>query len=133
MEILRNISLLLAIESDWGIFALRVAVGVVLFVHGFVKLRDIRGTGEWFGSVGFRPGLFWGTVAAVAETLGGTALLLGVGVRWTALILIGEFLVILGWRFGRRDKLIGGFELDLIILAALMALATLGGGAWALF
>ena len=122
----------LLLWSEWAIFALRVFVGALFLAHGLPKLKNLKGTGEWFQSVGFKPRFFWGTVAALAEFFGGMALILGFFTQVAAAILALQFLVILAWRLKRRDSFVGGWELDLVVLGALFALLTLGGGAYAL-
>ncbi|MEK9180574.1 MAG: DoxX family protein [Patescibacteria group bacterium] len=119
--------------DDYALLALRLALGLVLLAHGWPKLKNLRGTGEWFSSVGFRPGIFWAAVAAVVEFFGGLALVLGFGVQVAAFFVAGQFAVINFWRiFLKRHALVGGFELDLIILGSALALVALGGGAWSL-
>ena len=49
---------------DWGFLALRLAVGAILLVHGWPKLKDLKANGVNFEAMGFRPGPLWGTVAA---------------------------------------------------------------------
>ena len=45
----------LLLWSEWAIFALRVFVGALFLAHGLPKLKNLKGTGEWFQSVGFKP------------------------------------------------------------------------------
>ena len=123
---------LLLIFSDKAIFFLRVVLGVILAKHGWPKVKDRAGTDAWFQSVGFRPGLFWGPVAAAVEFCGGLALIFGLGAKYVAILVAGQFVVIIIWRLLRHEKLSDGMEQDLLILAAAAALATLGSGAWAL-
>ncbi len=129
VQMLENFPIILAMYGDYGILALRVALGLVLVAHGMPKLRDLRNTGEWMASVGFRPGRMWAGVAAAVENVGGLLLLLGVFVQAAALFIAGEFAVILLWRLRRRDPW-SAAELELMLFAASLALVTLGGGAW---
>lgn len=116
-----------------GVFALRVALAAVFFVHGWKKLRNLKQTGEWFGSIGFEPGLFWGTPAAILEFFGGgICFLFGFLVQPVAILLILQFITILAWRIGNKHPFVGGWELDLIIFGALLMLLANGGGAFGL-
>ncbi|MBI4034198.1 MAG: DoxX family protein [Candidatus Brennerbacteria bacterium] len=117
--------------SDWAIFVLRVVVALTLIRHGLPKLKDLRGTGGWFESVGFRPGAFWALVAGLTETLGGLAMLLGFLTQLAALLVALEFVVILV-KFRGSKMFAKDAELEWLILAAALALMTLGSGALSL-
>ncbi len=119
---------LLYLFNNWGLLALRVVVGVILMRHGIPKLKNLKGTGEWLASVGFRPGRFWAAVVAVVETFGGAALILGFYVQAAAFVAVGQFFVILAWRIIRRDTMAQGIELDMLLFAALLVLLTAGAG-----
>ena len=125
-----NLPIILSIYSDYGITALRFALGLVLVAHGWPKISDIKGTAVWLGPAGFRPALFWATVIAATEFIGGILLLVGVFARIVSLVVILQFIVIIVWRLKSRDSFIGKLELDVLVLAAAVALLTLGGGAW---
>lgn len=118
--------------NSWTLAILSVATGLILFAHGLPKIRDLKKTAANFEAMGFKPGFLWGTIAAVAEFFGGLALVAGFGVSYAALILAVQFAVIMAWRFKRRDPLIGGYELDLLMLAVLLLLAVQGGGSFSL-
>ena len=116
--------------SDWALLFLRLVLGVIFLAHGVPKLRNLKSTGEWMGQSGFRPGWLWAPVVAIAESCGGLALILGFGTPLVALALGIQFAVINFWKIFREEPLVGGFELDLAILAGLLVLLTVGGGAW---
>lgn len=115
---------------------LRISLGVMLFAHGAIlKLGTfgLAGTMGFFGSLGYPPLL--GVVVIAAETLGGLALIAGVGVRWVSLglvpILLGATLQHAGngWVFTAQG---GGWEYPAFWTVALLVQAGLGAGAWAL-
>ncbi|MEK7077245.1 MAG: DoxX family protein [Patescibacteria group bacterium] len=118
--------------SDWALLIARVALGILLLAHGFPKLKDLKGTGEWMGSVGFKPGILRATVAALVEFLGGLMLIAGLFVQAVALLLAVQFVVILIWKLFARHKFIGDVELDLVILALVLILLTSGAGMFSL-
>ncbi len=120
--------IILPLFSDWALLALRVILGIVFILHGWPKLRNWKGTTAWFGSVGFKPGWLWGSVAGVLEFFGGIALILGFRTRLVALLFVLQFLTIILWQVLRKNKFVGGWELDLIILGAALVLMTAGGG-----
>ena len=119
---------ILYIFSDWTILFLRLVLGVILLAHGWPKIKDLKTAADNFLAMGFKPARFWATVVAIAEFFGGVALILGIYVQTVAFIFVIEFFVINVWRIRRKQPLAGGFEFDLLILAASAALVTLGGG-----
>lgn len=126
-----NVTILFPLYSDWAVLLLRLIFGAILIAHGWPKIKDLKTTAENFGKMGFRPGAFWGTVAALAEFFGGIAIVLGILVNYVALFVALEFMVILGWRLKNKHAFVGGWELDLILFGAALVLATIGGGMYA--
>jgi len=121
---------------DYGIALLRFSFGVMLFAHGFVlKLLTfgLAGTAGFFESIGF-PG--WTAYLVFAlETLGGLALIAGIGTRWVALAVLPVLLGALsvhagnGWVFSNDG---GGWEYPLYLVVLAAAQFLLGAGAWSL-
>lgn len=118
--------------SDWALLVLRLAVGLILVAHGWPKIKDLKTTAQNFDAMGFKPGRLWGTIAALLEFFGGLLMIIGWLTQVAASLLVLEFIVIMLWRFKRKDKLVGGFELDLILLASLLTLAATGSSVLAL-
>lgn len=73
-----------AAYADWGLLALRVAVGFIFIVHGWPKLTGARGMAQAFGqaSGGLITLL---TVLGAVEVLCGVAMILGIGVQVVAI------------------------------------------------
>ena len=121
---------------DHGIALLRISFGVMLFAHGFVlKLLTfgLAGTAGFFESIGF-PG--WTAYAVFAvETLGGIALIAGIGTRWVSAaiipVLLGALYVHLGngWVFSNEG---GGWEYPLYLVVLAVAQFLLGPGSFSL-
>jgi putative oxidoreductase len=112
---------------------LRVVVGVVMAAHGYDKL-----TGEG-GPAGFGEGLLAGLglpapvllgwVVTLIELVGGVALVLGVATRLAAVLNVAVLVGAIA--FVKLDAgLIAaegvGYELDLVLIAGLLAVAMLG-------
>ncbi len=116
----------LLVFSDWGILALRLALGAILIVHGWPKIKNLKATAEWLGQT-FKPGLFWAIVVALTEFVGGLFLVFGFLTQIVSFFLVIEFLVII-FKVKRGKPLVDGFEFDLLILAAALILLTLGSG-----
>src|ERR1700716_4262072 len=70
---------------DWGLFLIRVVVGLGFAAHGAQKLfgwfggYGLAGTGGFFESIGFRPGQVFAGASGTAEVLGGLLVVLGLG------------------------------------------------------
>lgn len=78
--------------KDFGLLVMRAGVGAMMILHGYPKL--LGGPDKWESLGGsmknigihFMP-VFWGGMAAVAETIGGLFLILGFFFRPSALLL----------------------------------------------
>ena len=107
---------------------LRLAVGVLFVVNGYPKLGAGRkGTGEWLKSMGLPAG--FGPFAGVVEFFGGLALILGILTPIVA-ALSALWMVSTTWLavVKMKKKFVGGYELDIILLLAFLALAAIGAG-----
>ena len=121
--------------APYAALLLRVALGSVFIAHALLKLLvfTLPGTAAFFAAHGFPA---WTAYPVfLAELAGGVALVLGVYPRWVALglvpVLLGAFTVHWpnGWSFTAKD---GGWEFIAFLIAALLAQAALGNGAYAL-
>lgn len=117
---------------DISLLALRLALGLIFIVHGWPKLRNLNITAGHFESMGFKPGNVWGTVVALVEFFGGLAVFFGFYASVGALGIACVMLIALLWKIQRGQGLVGGYELDLILLAAAIAVVLLGSGVYAL-
>jgi putative oxidoreductase len=118
----------LAQYGDWGLLGLRLAVGAVFLVHGISKLPMWR-----MQPSDQMPNGMLATMRflSIAEPLGAAALILGALTQFAAaglsVIMLGAIYFKIGvW----KNKFVNGWELDLVLLAANIALVLLGAGAW---
>ncbi len=118
--------------SDYYLVIARLVIGAVFLAHGWPKLRNLPMTWQNFSMMGFKPGMFWGTIVALIEVFGGLAIILGLGVQPAAFLLAINMIVAALWKKSRGQKLVGGFELDLALFSALLILAGVGAGAYSL-
>ncbi|RJQ29945.1 DoxX family protein [Candidatus Parcubacteria bacterium] len=118
--------------SDWAILVLRLVFGFLMAAHGLPKLKNLKGTAEWMESEGFRPGRLWATAVAVLEFFGGIAIFFGFFTQPVAVIFVLQFAVIVLWKIGKSEKLVGSLELDLLVLSISLLLATIATDAPAL-
>jgi putative oxidoreductase len=119
-----------------GALTLRVALGVMYLAHSVIlKLMTfgLPGTVGFFLKLGLPGWLAYATFAA--EAAGGVLLILGIWTRGVALSLILPLLGAIIWVHGANGWLFsapgGGWEYPAFLLAASVALALLGDGAYA--
>ncbi len=119
-------------QSAWGIFVLRVIVGLVFLMHGGQKLfvYGFGGVAGAMASMGIPfPGLSAVVVTAV-EFLGGAALMAGLFTRWAAALLAIQMLVaVLAIHYKNGFFLPAGYEYALTLLGASLSLTLAGSGA----
>ena len=114
--------------GGWGFALPRIILGALLIVHGWPKIKDLRQNGKNFAGMGFKPGVLWGTVAALVEFFGGIAVVLGIAVPYLCILFMGEFGVIIVWKWIKKMPFVSGWELDALIFALALMFFTLYGG-----
>jgi len=108
-----------------GLLLLRIGVGVIFIAHGWMKLQNLAATNAFMVSLGLPNG--WGTFMGLLELFGGIAILLGTYVGIAGLLLAADMLGAILLVKGSKG-LIGGYELELLLLLASLAIAKLGPG-----
>lgn len=125
---------------DTGLFLARLVFGVLMAAHGSQKLfgwfggYGITGTGQFFESLGFRPGRAFAAAAGMSEVVGGALLALGLlGPFGPALVLSVMIVaaVSVHWRNG-LFAMSNGIELPLVYGAGAAGLALTGPGLYSL-
>jgi putative oxidoreductase len=128
-------------NTDLALLVLRIAVGVVIAMHGFKKLGWVgkggspAGTAGWFENyLGFKPGIFWAWVSIFAEALGGVLVALGLGGPFPAAAVAADLVVVTivahvpkGFWSGN-----GGWEFPVPLAAGALAIALIGNGQYSL-
>ena len=116
------------LSSDWTLFWFRIVVGLIFLVHGIQKLHYWKIS--HVGTISQKY-LFLFRVVSFIEIVSSFSLFMGVFVHITALFLIGIMLgalyfKIVIWKKGFTGE--SGWELDLLMIAALGVLFFFGGG-----
>src|SRR4051794_3265359 len=112
-------------QPAWGLFPLRLILGVVFIAHGWLKYSSfgIAGTTKFMGGLGI-PLPQVAAVAIIAlELLGGLALILGGGTRLFAALLTCDMLGAI--LFAKRNAGFfapNGWELELTLAVACITL-----------
>ena len=128
-------------NADLALLVLRITVGVVISMHGMLKLGWVgkggspAATAGWFDNyLGFKPGIFWAWVAIFAETLGGILVALGLFGPFPAIAVVADLVVVtivahLPKGFWAQE---GGWEFPVPVAAGAFALAIIGNGRYSL-
>jgi putative oxidoreductase len=125
---------------DLALLVLRVVVGLLFVGHGAQKLFGVfgggglEGTAGMFDNIGLRPGWLHARAAATGEFLGGALIALGLFTPFAAAVLIGVMTAAIItvhapngiWNTNQ------GYEFNLVMVAAVFALAGIGAGSWSL-
>jgi putative oxidoreductase len=122
--------------APYGIFALRLALGILFLAHAGLKIFVFTpaGTAQFFASLGL-PG-FLAYVTIGWELLGAAALILGVWPRLAALamvpVILGTIVTVHGANGFWFNNPNGGWEYPAFWALTLVAVAALGDGAFTL-
>src|SRR4051812_114616 len=124
----------------FGILLLRVVLGATMAAHGAQKLfgwwngPGLKGVHGWLASMRFRGGWLPVILLVAAELGGGVLLALGIFVPFAALaivVVMAVAIALVHWQKGFFNGA-GGYEFNLLIAAAAVALAATGGGRFSL-
>ena len=121
--------------APFAALTLRIALGAMFIAHALLKVFvfTLPGTVQFFESLGLPGALAYATITV--ELVGGAMLILGIGTRWVAALLIPVLLGATwahasnGWLFTAPN---GGWEYPLFLSLAAFAQALLGDGVYAL-
>jgi putative oxidoreductase len=128
-------------NTDLALLVLRISVGVVITMHGLLKLGWVgkggspAATAGWFENyLGFKPGIFWAWVSIFAESLGGVLVALGLFGPFPAAAVAADLVVVtivahLPKGFWAHE---GGWEFPVPVAAGALAVALIGNGQYSL-
>jgi len=113
----------------FALLPLRVMLGIIFVVHGLPKIKGLAGDVSWLAGLGIKPARFWFVILALTEFIGGIAMIAGAFVQIVAALQCISMLVALyanaiAW----KKPFKGGYELDLLLIAGLLAMLVLGAG-----
>jgi putative oxidoreductase len=125
---------------SYGILLLRIVLGSILAAHGAQKLfgwfggGGLRGTAASFTQLRFQPPPLMALAAGLAELGGGLLMATGLLTPLAAVAIAVVMLNAIGtvhWRNGFWNTA-GGYEFNLLVLAAAGAIASTGAGRFSL-
>jgi len=126
--------------SDSVLLAGRLAMGIIFFQSGLAKLGALAAFSASLTRRGVPFSEFWGPVGAISEFVGGTAIILGVGTRWAAILIVLFVIAASGishryWEFAEpaaRRLQEGQFYKNLAIIGGALFLFICGAGRFSL-
>src|SRR2546430_16318441 len=127
-------------DMNLGLLVVRIIVGLYFVGHGAQKLFGVaggyglNGTGQFFESMGLRPGRLTAVAGGAAELAAGVLRALGLLTPLAAALVIGVMIVAIATVHLSKGPWTadGGFELNLVYVAIVFALAGVGAGDWSL-
>ncbi|MBX4211598.1 MAG: DoxX family protein [Candidatus Yanofskybacteria bacterium] len=116
----------LPLNPDTGLFILRVVVGIIFIVHGLPKIRKP----EMMSAMMPKGAVM---LLGLVEILSAIGLIVGYQVRQAAALLVvvmlgATYFKIFKWKTAFWSHQSTGWEFDLILLAANLAIILTGGG-----
>lgn len=117
--------------ADIGPLAVRIVVGIIFVVHGWMKVgMGIAGTAGFLASLGIPFASGFAVLLIIGEVIGGLALIVGALTRFWAgvgviISLVALFTVHLSKGFLISN---GGYEFILLIGAVMLSLVVTGAG-----
>jgi putative oxidoreductase len=125
---------------DLALLVLRVVIGLLFVGHGSQKLfgvfggAGLKGTADVFDALRLRPGRLHASAGGASELVGGALLALGlvtpVGAALVIAVMVAAVAAVhLPKGIWNAD---GGYEYNLVTIAAAFALAAVGPGRWSL-
>jgi putative oxidoreductase len=121
-----------------GRLLLRITVGSIFVEHGTQKLfswfggHGPSGTGQFFESLGLRPGRRNAIAAGIAETGGGALLALGLATPAAAAAVGSVMVTALRTAIWRDGVKVGTGGYEVLLLVSAVAIADSGPGSWSL-
>jgi putative oxidoreductase len=126
--------------TDLGLLVLRLTLGTVFLAHGAQKAfgwfggPGFGGATGFIGSLGFRPARFWAALAVGGELAAGVLFLLGLLTPLAGLLVLATMTVAIAKVHGPKGFFVqdGGYEYNLVLIIAALAVAAIGPGAFSL-
>ena len=130
---------LAARASDTVLMVGRLAMGIIFFQSGFAKLAALGAFSQSLGNRGVAFPSFWGPVGAISEFIGGTMIILGLGTRYAAALIVVFVIIATAiahryWEFAEPARRLqeGQFYKNLAIIGGALFLFICAAGRFSL-
>lgn len=110
-----------------SIALLRIVAGAALITHGWGKIQDPTAMSGFLESMGFWPGAFWSFMVAIAESIGGLLIAIGLFTRPAALMNLISMTVIIWFHWIFKEEGYGGAEKAILWWVMLFYFVVHGG------
>ena len=119
---------------DLTLFLFRIILAIGFYGPAMMKVKNLEGVAEWFGSMSYPFPMVSAILAMTTEVLGIVLLTLGLGTRVIALpmmfiMVVAIFTTHISNGFAAGDN---GFEIPLYYILMLFALVVYGSGKYSL-
>ena len=119
---------------DLTLFLFRIILAIGFYSPAMMKVKNLEGVAEWFGSMSYPFPMVSAILAMTTEVLGIVLLILGFGTRVIALLMmfvmvVAIFTTHISNGFAAGDN---GFEIPLYYFLMLFALVVYGSGRFSL-
>jgi putative oxidoreductase len=125
-----------AVRKDLAALPPRAALGAAMLYHGIDKLRPTHTeqAGQFFETVGIRPGRTWARATGLAEAAAGALSVLGLLTRPAAIAVLVTQAVAVAKVHAPKGYSVtrGGFEYNLTVMAVASSLLIAGPGRFSL-
>lgn len=115
-------------KTNTALFVIRIIVGIIFLFHGLDKFNaGMDAIAGFFESVNIPAPMLMAWIVTLVETFGGLALILGLWTELAAGLLMVVMIVAIIAVKGTMG-LVGGYELDLALIAGLIPSLVFGSG-----
>jgi putative oxidoreductase len=121
----------MTIELPWILLLARLVLASVMIYYGWPKIRNLMATAHEFSQMGFAPAIFWGSLIAVVEFIGGLAILFGLYAELAAALFAFQMMVGTFWKL-KIKKPFTDYSYDMQLFALGLILISQGAGALSL-
>jgi putative oxidoreductase len=127
----RQVERSMYIQLQWILLLVRIVLAIVMIYYGWPKIRDLTSNANDFAQMGFKPGIFWGTLIAVIEFFGGVAIFVGLYAELAAALFAFQMIVGTFWKL-KIGKPFTDYSYDIQLFALCLVVMSQGTGAYAL-
>lgn len=113
--------------SEFILLLVRIVLGVVMVYYGTNKINDLKSNANDFEDMGFKPGIFWGTIVAFVEFFGGVFIILGILPELFALLFGFQMLLGTFWKI-KVGKPFTDWSYDIQLLVMALVVVCIGSG-----